>query len=156
MTIDNKFKIIKVEESNLDTLYDLNYQLAVNENQKDLFIAARDAYAQMFLGSTPIAFGFLLFTNEQPVGFYIYYFKFASYLGSKVLYIEDVYLSDNVDVAENKVRLLKHAIQQARLEQCCRVEMRVLKSFNIGYDVIKNCGFEHVDKWDVYRNVGLA
>ena len=142
---------VKVEESNVNILYDLNLQLAVDEKQKDLFTASRSSYSDAFLGNNPISFGFLFFINHKPAGFYIYCFKFATYLGSKVLYIEDIYLTEEFRSPENKVNLLRHAIQQSELERCCRVEMRILKSFNIGYEVIKDCGFSQINKWDVYR-----
>lgn len=142
---------IKVEESNVNTLYDLNFQLAVDENQKSLFTASRNSYSSAFLGNHPISFGFLGFIGKKPVGFYIFCFKFASYLGSKVLYIEDVYLDKEFRTSDNTIMILNHAIQQSTLENCARVEMRVLKSFNIGYDIINQFGFNQIKKWNIYR-----
>lgn len=68
-----------------------------------------------------------------------------------MLYIEDAYLIDDFKTQQNKIELMKHAIQRSIRESCCRVEMRVLKTFNIGYDVIGDLGFSQIKKWDVYR-----
>ena len=116
-----------------------------------MFTATKTAYSNAFLGEDPLTFGFLTLVEDKPVGFYIYCFKFASYLGSKVLYIGDIYLTKSYRTLQNKKELLKHAIQQSIIDQCVRVEMRVLKSFNLGYDIIKECGFSQIDKWDVFR-----
>ncbi len=144
-------EFIKVEESNIDILYDLNLQLAIDENQKNLFTASRNSFFDAFLSNNPIPFGFLSFFGDQAVGFYIYCFKFASYLGSIVLYIEDMYLIQDFRTLENKAALLNHAIEQSLADKCCRVEMRVLKSFNLGYEIINDLGFNQITKWDVYR-----
>ena len=142
---------VNVDRSNIDILYDLNVQLAADEDQKDLFTASRSSYRNAFSGSHPVSFGVLAFINAEPAGFYIYCFKFATYPGANVLYIEDIYLTEKHRSSENKIHLLNHAVEQAASGQCCRVEMRVLKSFNIGYEEIEARGFNRIDKWDVYR-----
>ncbi len=142
---------IKVEESNIDVLFDLNYQLAADENQEELYTAQRDSYASAFLSKNPIAYAFLSFIEDQPAGFYLYSFKFASYTGSPVFYIEDIYLREAFRSPKNKLLLLNHAIDQSIAETCSRVEMRVLRAFNLGGDIIESLGFNPVTKWDVFR-----
>lgn len=149
--INPTIEFIKVEESNIDTLYELNFQLAEDEKQKSLFTVSRNSYASAFLGDNPIVFGFLTFVSNKPVGFYIFCFKFATYIGSKVLYVEDLYLKDEYRTKKNSTTIIKHSIEQATHEKCCRVEMRVLKSFNVGYGLIKEIGFNQIKKWDVFR-----
>ncbi len=150
-TINSTMKFIKVEESNIDKLYELNVQLAEDEKQKSLFTASRSSYSSAFLADHPILFGFLAFVNNEPVGFYVYCFKFATYIGARVIYIEDLYLKEEFRTKENNTTILKHTIKQATLEKCCRAEMRVLRSFNIGYRTINEVGFNQIKKWDVFR-----
>ena len=96
-------------------------------------------------------FWILAYQGSQPVGFYIYNFKFASYVGSRVLYIEDMYLIDGFDDDDSKRILLQHAVNESQFERCCRAEMRVLKEVNFGYGLIKSFGFSEIKKWNVYR-----
>lgn len=144
-------KLASVNKENIDDLYDLNAKLAESENQRHLFTADRQSYSDAFLATTPACFGALAYQGDQPVGFYIYNFKFASYIASRVLYIEDLYLIDGYDTEENKKLLLQHAVRRSQSESCCRVEMRVLREFNVGYGLIKSVGFSEIQKWDVYR-----
>ncbi|KPQ22222.1 MULTISPECIES: hypothetical protein [unclassified Halomonas] len=144
-------ELANVNKGNIDDLYDLNAKLAESEKQRHLFTADRESYADAFLATTPACFGSLAYQDEQPVGFYIYNFKFASYIASRVLYVEDMYLVDGFDTDENKKLLLQHAVRRSQSEKCCRVEMRVLKAFNPGYGLIKSVGFSEITKWDVYR-----
>ncbi|MDR5874613.1 GNAT family N-acetyltransferase [Vreelandella gomseomensis] len=144
-------EIARVNNENINDLYDLNIKLAESESQKHLFTADRQSYADAFLAPTPACFALLAYQGNQPIGFYIYNFKFASYVGSRVLYIEDLYFIDGFDGDENKSILLQHALKVSRSENCCRTEMRVLKEFNIGYDLISSFGFSEIKKWSVYR-----
>jgi len=67
-------EFIKVDTSNIDILYNLNLQLAADENQKDLFTASRSQYSNAFLRECPVAFGILSYIDNQVTGFYIYSF----------------------------------------------------------------------------------
>ncbi len=144
-------RIVKVDQTNIGVLYQLNAQLAFDEEQAELFSVSETDYTTGFLADNPIMYGYLLYANDEAVGFYLYHYKFATYIGSKVLYIEDIYLTDEYATTENKRLLLQHAIAISREKHCCRVEMRMLKAFNIGYEFIQANGFNVVDKWEVYR-----
>ena len=141
----------KVTKENIDILYEMNHQLAVDEGQGTLFTAKRENYRDCFLSECPVSFGFLCHAKSHVIGFYVYFLKFASYLGSKVFYIEDIYLIDKFRNRKNKYSLIQHAIEQSKNNDCCRVELRVLKTFNIGYDIISDIGFNRIEKWDVFR-----
>ncbi len=141
----------KVNLSNIEALYDLNVELASDEGQKSLFTASKEAYADVFLAKEPIAGAYLLYKDDKAIGFYIYTHKLATYLASKVLYIEDAYVTKKHGDLATKQKLLEHAVELSSEEGCCRVELRVLKQFNFGYELIESLGFKPVNKWDVYR-----
>lgn len=140
-----------VNADNLKTLYQLNRQLATEENQAALFTADLTHYAQGFIGNNPVAFGTLCFHGDEAIGFAICNYKFATYLGFKVLHIEDIYLEEPYATKDNKQALLTHLINQADENKCARIEMRVLNDVNWGTDLIESLGFKKIDKWSVYR-----
>ena len=144
-------QFIRVTKDNIKDLYEINRQLAINEGQKDLFIASLKNYSKGFLGDKKIAYGILCYQDNNLIGFSICHFKFATYLGLKALYIEDIYLKKEYCSQSNKSEFLKHLIKEARNNNCCRVEMRVLKSVNWGVDLLNNLGLKNIDKWSVYR-----
>lgn len=144
-------KFRQVNKSNIAVLYNLNIQLATDENQKDLFTANKKCYTDAFLNPSPISHGFLAYDGNDIIGFYIYFFKFASYSGTRVLYVEDMYLTSEFRSLKNKRIFLKYIMELSNNEKCSRVEMRVLKSFNFGYDILEEFGFRQINKWDVYR-----
>ena len=140
-----------VDKTNIDILFCLNRQLAEDENQSNLFIANRATYYNSFLSNGPIAFACLALSDKEAIGFYLYFYKFASYSGSRVLYIEDMFLGAKHQTIENKTRLIEHAIETSKKENCSRVEMRVLNTFSFGTQLIEDSGFVKINKWAVYR-----
>lgn len=144
-------ELVKVSGNTIDDLYELAIGLSESEGQRELFSATRQEYVSAFLIEPPSCFGVVAYQEGRPIGFYTYYYKFASYLGARVLYVEDLHLVEGAGTEKNKHTLLEHAVMKSRNEGCCRIEMRVLKNFNLGYDVIEMSGFEEVEKWDVYR-----
>lgn len=144
-------KFIHVTNENIEDLYRLNKQLAIEEGQESLFTARVEDYAQGFLGIPPIAHGTLCLHDDRIVGFSICHYTFATYLGFKTFYIEDIYLHKDFRTDENKSTFLHHLSEEAWINNCARVEMRVLHECNWGIEFIKELGFEKIEKWTVYR-----
>ncbi len=142
--------IVKVDEHNLTDLFEMNQVLASEEDQADLFTANLLQYKKAFLGESPVVGAYVCMFNNKSVGFYTYIYKFATYLGKPVFHIEDLYLEQGCREKYITV-LLKHAVQKAGESGCCRVEMRVMKYYNMGYRFLDAAGFCKVSKWDVFR-----
>lgn len=145
--------IVKVSRHNLKDLFEMNRVLASEEKQLHLFTADLSQHEKAFLGESPVVSAYLCILNDEAVGFYTCLSKFATYLGEEVLHIEDIYLNEN-HREKYIATVLNHAIQQAASNKCCRVEMRVLKNYNMGYGAIESVGFRKIEKWDVFRFEG--
>jgi len=145
--------ITKVDQHNLKDLYSLNKELAFEEDQVNLFTAQISHYQTAFIGESPAVQAYLCNLNNVSIGFYACLYKFATYLGERVLHIEDIYIQS--EHREKYIdELIDHALHKASSEKCCRVEMRVLKSYNIGYGHIEKAGFSVVEKWNIFRFEG--
>ena len=140
-----------VTQSNIDFLYALNKQLTVDENQADLFVAKKEDYKQAFLDTNPIAFGLLVYEENEPIGFVVCSKKFATYLASKVLWIEDIYLQDQHRTRQNMAELLQYMIKRSKTEQHARLEMRVLDAYSFDAAILEQNGFHKISKWSTYR-----
>lgn len=140
-----------VNDSNINILYKLNKQLAIDENQSFLFTGKKKDYVQAFICKNPIVFGILIYKENKPIGFIIYINKFATYLASKVLFIEDIYLKNKYQTKKKINELLQYMINKANIEKYSRLEMRVLNKYNLNKSIIKQNGFNKIKKWDTYR-----
>jgi len=140
-----KFK--KVTSKNIDILYKLNKQLAIDENQKYLFTADKKEYKKAFLSNFPIVFGILIYKKNKPIGFIIYIKKFATYLAKEVLFIEDIYLPPKHQSKKNIKKIFKFINNLNYI----RIELRVLKNYNLNKKLLKKLGFKKIKKWNTYR-----
>jgi len=140
-----------VNNSNINILYKLNKQLARDENQLSLFSAKKKEYKNAFISKKAIVFGILIYKKNKAIGFMIYINKFATYLASRVLFIEDIYLKDKYQTKKNINKLLQHMIKKSNIEKYSRLEMRVLKNYSLNKTIIKKNGFKKIKKWDTYR-----
>jgi len=140
-----------VTQSNIDILYALNKQLAIDENQANLFVGQKEDYKQAFLDTNPMAFGLLAYEGDEPIGFVICSKKFATYLASKVLWIEDIYLKSAHKTKQNMAELLQYMIKRSKTERYARLEMRVLDAYSFDMATLKQKGFHKITKWSTYR-----
>ena len=144
-------KFIPVTKDNIQNLFELNKELASAEGQEALFTASLENYIAGFLGPDATAIGMLCFQDGVAIGFAVCNEKFATYLGFKTLYIEDIYLKAELATQEHKLEFLKYLLDFAFNSGYVRVEMRVLNGFNWGAELIGDLGFKKIDKWSVYR-----
>lgn len=129
----------------------MNKQLATDEGQADLFTADLENYKDGLLGELPYAVGILSYEGDELTGFAITNYKFATYRGFPTLYIEDIYLKKKFENDENKREFLTYIIEEAKSQNCVRVEMRVLNTVNWGVELLNDLGLSRIDKWSVYR-----
>lgn len=144
-----KYKI--VNKSNVDILYKLNKKLAKDENQSALFKANKRTYQKAFICKNPIVFALLIYKRNKVIGFIIYINKFATYLASKVLFMEDIYLKKRHQTNKNIDELFQYIINKSRIEKYSRIELRVLKNYSFNKTLLLTNRFKRITKWDTYR-----
>ena len=144
-----KFNI--VNKLNITILYKLNKELSIAENQSSLFSAKIKDYKKAFITPSPIVFEILIYKKNKPIGFIIYIKKFATYLASNVLYIEDIFLKEKYQTKKNINKVLEYIINKSCVENYTRVELRVLNNYSLNKNIIKLNGFNRIKKWSIYR-----
>ena len=145
-------KYIAINKSNIDLLYKLNKKLAAYERQSSLFVAKKEDYKRAFICKNPVVFGVLIYKKDKVVGFIIYSYKFATYLASKVIYIEDIYFKKRFQTDDNIKKAILHMIKIAKRKSYARVEIRVLNEYGVDKRTLKGLKFQKIKKWDVYRH----
>ncbi|WP_457606147.1 GNAT family N-acetyltransferase [Nitratifractor sp.] len=149
-------RLLPVEKDELPELYKLNRILAAEEGQGDLFVADFGSYRRAFLGPCPLLRAHFIEIDGERAGFAIHHFKFATYTGRKVLYIEDLYLLPPFR-DERTIDKLLHKLEDLMRElKCRRIELRVLDAFSLGKERFVEAGFQPVEKWRVYRKDPLS
>jgi len=140
-----------VSTSTLPFLYRLIKQMAFEEGQGDLFTASYEQFSHAFLCDHPLVFGHLIYHKDEPIGFIVHQKKFATYIGRKVFYIEDLYLGQyqhDIDVFRWLLKEIEHHTKNAGY---CRIEIRRLEHHSPPVDPLFSANYHPIDKWKVWR-----
>jgi len=159
------FKIREATEVDIPIIMDLAKQLAIYERSPESFVATPGDYEKWGWGPDAI-FKVLLAENtgkEGPryVGFALYYFTFSTWTGRPTLWLEDVFVPEELRGSGIGSSLLNRLAMIALDKGCTHMEWTVLdwnepsRKFYFGF------GAKAMDEWTTFRLtpkelVGLA
>lgn len=101
--------------------------------------------------STPAFNCFVAEHDQKIVGYILYFFCYSTFLGKSV-FIEDLYVRQNVRRRGIGKRLVKEVAKVA-LDHCCRLDFHVL-SWNPAvkfYETLGAVNLSNVEKWSLFR-----
>ncbi len=89
--------------------------------------------------------------NGNPVGFVLFFHNFSTFLGRKGVYIEDLYIREDVRGKGYGEALLKEICKLAKKRDCGRVEWWVLDWNERAINFYKKIGAVPMSEWTVFR-----
>ena len=95
-------------------------------------------------------------SNNQPIGFAVYFFNYSTWLGKHGLYLEDLYVSPECRGVGAGKALLKHLANIAVAKGCGRFEWSVLDWNEPAINFYQSIGAKPQDEWIGYRLAGPA
>ncbi|MHC1679790.1 MAG: N-acetyltransferase family protein [Methanomassiliicoccales archaeon] len=126
-----KLEIARVTPENADDLIALITELAVFEKLDPPTLEARDRLRQ-HVTSDPVLFhAFLGSLDGKAVGYITYYFTYSTFLAAPTLFLEDIYVQENVRKSGVGRELFKFCVQEAIDKGCGRMEWCAL-NWNVG------------------------
>ena len=118
--------IRKGQKEDLKKVYDLIVELAVFENARDQVKTSIQEMEENAFGSNPV-FGFhVAENNEGIVGMSLYYFRYSTWKG-KLLYIEDLVVTEKYRRSGVGTKLMEATIEEAKSRNCKGVSWQVLE-----------------------------
>jgi ribosomal protein S18 acetylase RimI-like enzyme len=109
----------------LDQVLNLVYELANYENAKEEVKNSIEAMREDGFGENPV-FGFFVAENQGAiVGTVVYYFRYSTWKG-KMLYIEDLIVTENFRKAGIGTKLMDEVMVEATKTNCNGVQWQVL------------------------------
>ena len=126
-------------------------ELAEYERLKDDVVATKGILRESIFGESSNTAVLLAFFNNEPVGFAIYFYNFSSFIGSKGIYLEDLFVLPEARGKGFGKALLIRLAEIARDEDCGRLEWAVLDWNEPVIEFYKNLGAVPMDEWTVFR-----
>ncbi len=94
---------------------------------------------------------FVAARGKSLVGYALYYYTYSSFLAKPTLYLEDLYVLDEVRGVGVGFALFRVCVEEATKEGCGRMEWSVLTWNQKALDFYERLGARRMSDWYVYR-----
>ncbi len=126
-------------------------ELASFEKLADKVIATEAALEEHIFADEPKAYVLIADYNDRPSGFALYFYNFSTFLAKPGIYLEDLYVKDELRSHGIGLKLLKHLAQIARDQNLGRLEWSVLDWNQKAIDFYLKIGATPQNEWTIYR-----
>lgn len=152
----NPLTIRPAGPEDIDELLALIHELAVYEKAPEEAVATPALLHQALFGERPTAEAVIADWNGaewdgKPAGFALFFHNFSTWLGKPGLYLEDLFVRENMRGKGIGKALLLHLTGIARERGCGRMEWSVLDWNTPAIDFYKSLGAKPMAEWTVYR-----
>jgi len=131
-------------------------KLSVYEKLSGEVVATEEGLRESLFGNRPAAEVILAFLSGRPVGFALFFHNFSTFRGRQGLYLEDVYVDEDVRGRGIGKRILAELARIAVERRCDRFEWAVLDWNTPAIDFYKSLGAVPMSDWTVFRMTGEA
>ena len=143
-------------EADAPLLYDFIRKLAEYGDISDEVAATEADVRAALSGPRPVADAILAYVGDEPAGFAMYSFTFASFLGKPGIYIEDFFVEQAHRNRGIGKLLLVHLAKLGRERGCGRLEWSVLNWNERAMEFYQDFGAVAMDEWTTFRLGGEA
>jgi GNAT superfamily N-acetyltransferase len=151
MTAPNKLAIRIATIDDVGTILQLIRDLATYERAPNEVTATEEQLHEVLFGKRPAAEVRLVFENETPVGFAVFFHNFSTWLGQPGLYLEDLFVKPEHRGKGYGRALLVDLAKIARERGCGRMEWAVLNWNEPAIQFYHALGAKPLDEWRIFR-----
>ena len=119
----------------------LSHQVKTTENR----------LKESLFSENPAAEVSLIFVNQEPAGYAVYFHNFSTFEGKKGLYLEDLFIKSEFRGRGFGKQMLKYLTELALQRDCARFEWAVLDWNKNAIKFYKGIGAEVFPDWRVCR-----
>ena len=146
-----KTKIRKAKKSDFKSVLGLINELAKFEKMPPPDKSAVKRLKDDAFGKKPM-FNILVAENETGIaGYAFYFFTYSSFRAKKTLYLEDIFITENMRRSGIGKLFFKELLKISEKEKCGRMEWCVLDWNTNAINFYNNHGAEPLKEWIYYR-----
>jgi GNAT superfamily N-acetyltransferase len=142
--------------ADVPVLHDLICELADYEKLRDSVTATPDNLRDALFGPRPCAEAVLAEIDDQAVGFAVFLPNYSTFLGSRGMYLEDLYVKPQVRGRGVGRALLSNVAQTALERGCGKMEWAALDWNDPAIRFYENLGARRMAEWRLFRLMGDA
>ena len=119
-------RIEKVSRDNMKDFLLLIDGLAHYENATPPDEAAKRRLEIDALSENPPYRAVVAYLGDKPVGYVIHYCTYSTYDGKRILFLEDIFVVENVRKKGVGKELFNYCLEEAKQQDCCELQWAVL------------------------------
>ncbi|HEX2548894.1 MAG TPA: GNAT family N-acetyltransferase, partial [Gammaproteobacteria bacterium] len=150
------FEIKKATVSDVPLILSFIKELAEYEKLPHEVVATEEILQESLFGTASNAEVILGYLDNKPVAFAIFFYNFSSFLGKRGIYLEDLYVKENLRGNGLGQKMLQHVAKIAVDKNCGRLEWSVLDWNTPAINFYQRMGAKAMDEWTVNRVTGPA
>lgn len=140
---------IKVtSHSETDTAYALTRELMEYHNALDIFTMTRERFSELI--KTGAVMSFIAYVDDNPSGVMNGFYKYTTFTGRKIFYIEDLYVRESFRGCGIGGKFLAKAEEIAVSNDCEQIELKCAEWNKKSAEFYENHGMKHDTDWRVY------
>ncbi len=143
--------IKQAQESDIHIILEFIKKLADYEKLSNEVSASPELIKKSLFADSSNAHCLLGYANGQPVCFALYFYNYSTFLGKKGLYLEDLFVLDEMRGKGYGKQMLVNLAQIASENNCGRFEWSVLDWNKPAIDFYESLGAKPNSGWTVYR-----
>lgn len=113
--------------------------------------ATADSLRAALFGEAPAARALLAFAGDRPIAYVTYFFTFATMVGRRGLWLDDVFVTPDFRGRGVGRALMAHLAEIARAHDCARFEWMVLEWNTTALKFYEQLGAEVLAGWRICR-----
>lgn len=130
--------------------------LAEYEKLSDRVVATEAALREQLFGARPAAEACLIYVEEEPVGFAVFFSTFSTFACRPGIYLEDLFIEPKWRGRGYGRRLLAHVANIGVARGCDRMSWAVLPWNQPAIDFYRRLGADQVTEWETFSIAGEA
>ncbi|MCM1314132.1 MAG: GNAT family N-acetyltransferase [Prevotella sp.] len=134
--------------SETDTAYTLTRELMEYHNALDIFTMTPERFRELVKSGVLISF--IAYVDGEPVGVMNAFYKYTTFSGRKIFYIEDLYTRESFRGYGIGGKLLEKAKETAVSNDCGQIELKCASWNKRSAGFYESHGMNHDTDWNVY------
>jgi GNAT superfamily N-acetyltransferase len=148
--------IVAATESDVSDIHGLIRSLAEYERLSDQVVSTEDDIRTALFGARPYAEVILAKSDEQTIGFALFFHNYSTFVGRPGIYLEDLFVLPERR-GQGAGRALLAALARIAVQRNCgRLEWSVLDWNETAIGFYKRMGAAVMDDWRICRLTGAA
>jgi GNAT superfamily N-acetyltransferase len=151
MKTNNELTIRKAEKSDAPLILSFIKEIANYEKLSHEVTATEKDIQENLFGDTKYAEVLIAESENEPVGYALFFYNFSTFTGRPGIYLEDLFIRPKYRGKGIGKTLLLKLIKIAKNKNCGRVEWCVLDWNEPAIEFYKNLGAVPMDGWSIFR-----